>query len=120
MPNVKSQKVKQAISNNIQNYLTKNKISKTEFGKMLGVTRPAVKNWLDCRNVPDLELFPAICELLNITIYEFIGVEDPCKLTETQLEIIESYENNLNFRTLIDRYRSDSKFRNDIDKMINQ
>ncbi len=118
MPNVKSQKVKQSIANNIQNYLTKNKMNKTDFGKMLGVTRPAVKNWLDCRNVPDLELFPTICELLNITIYEFIGVEDPNKLTETQLEIIESYENNINFRTLIDRYRSDSKFRNDIDKLM--
>lgn len=118
MPNVKSDKVKQAISNNIQKYLSNNKMSKTDFGKIFGVTRPAVKNWIDCRNVPDLELFPAICDLLNITIYEFIGVEDPNKLTETQLEIIESYENNINFRTLIDRYRSDSKFRNDVDKLM--
>ena len=60
MPNVKSQKVKQAISNNIQNYLTKNKLSKTEFGKMLGVTRPAVKNWLDCNNISNEEQYRLI------------------------------------------------------------
>ena len=120
MPIEKSQKVKQAIANNIQNYLTTNNIKMTEFGRMLGVTRPAVKFWLECRNIPDLELFPRICEILNISIYEFIGAKDPYKLNETQLEIIESYHNNENFRTLIDRYRSDSKFRNEIDKLLNE
>ena len=119
MPIEKSQKVKQAIASNIQNYLTTNNIKMTEFGRMLGVTRPAVKFWLEGRNIPDLELFPTICEILNISIYEFIGAEDPYKLNETQLEIIESYHNNENFRILIDRYRSDSKFRNDVDKLIN-
>ena len=118
MPIEKSQKVKQAIANNIQNYLTNNNIKMTEFGRMLGVTRPAVKFWLEGRNIPDLELFPTICEILNISIYEFIGAKDPYKLNETQLEIVESYENNINFRTLIDRYRSDSKFRNDVDKLM--
>ena len=120
MPIEKSQKVRTSIANHIHNYLETNNIKMTEFGRMLGVTRPAVKFWLEGRNIPDLELFPYICELLNITIYEFIGVEDPYKLNETQLEIIESYENNVNFRNLIDRYRSDSKFRNDVDKLMNQ
>lgn len=118
MPSEKSQKVKQAIANNIQNYLTSNNIKMTEFGRMLGVTRPAVKFWLEGRNIPDLELFPKICEILNISIYEFIGIEDPYKLNETQFEIIESYNNNINFRTLIDKYRSDSTFRNQVDKLL--
>ena len=92
MPIEKSQKVKQAIANNIQNYLTTNNIKMTEFGRMLGVTRPAVKFWLEGRNIPDLELFPSICEILNISIYEFIGAEDPYRLTETQIEeIIEAF-----------------------------
>ena len=120
MPIEKSQKVKQAIANNIQNYLTTNNIKMTEFGRVLGVTRPAVKFWLEGRNIPDLELFPSICEILNISIYEFIGAEDPYRLTETQVEIIESYHNNENFRNLIDRYRSDSKFINEVDKLMNK
>lgn len=111
IPIEKSQKAKQAIANNIQNYLTTNNIKMTEFGRMLGVTRPAVKFWLEGRNIPNLELFPTICEILNISIYEFIGTKDPYKLNETQ---------NENFRTLIDRYRSDSKFRNEIDKLLNE
>ncbi|MBQ4060620.1 MAG: helix-turn-helix transcriptional regulator [Bacilli bacterium] len=116
----KSSKVKQSIATNIQNYLDNNKLTMTGFGRLVGVTRSAVKFWLEGRNIPDIDLFPAICDLLNITIYEFIGVEDPNKLTETEFEIIESYHNNENFRILIDRYRSDSKFRNDIDKLMNQ
>lgn len=120
MPIEKNPKTKQSISNHIKTYLSNNNMTMTSFGKLFNVTRPTVKRWIDCDCVPELELFPAICELLNITIYEFIGVEDPNKLTEVEFEIIESYHNNENFRVLIDRYRSDSKFRNDIDKMINQ
>lgn len=120
MPIEKNPKTKQSISNHIKTYLNNNNMTMTSFGKLFNVTRPTVKRWIDCDCVPELELFPAICELLNITIYEFIGVEDSNKLTEVEFEIIESYHNNENFRVLIDRYRSDSKFRNDIDKMINQ
>lgn len=116
----KSSKVKQSIATNIQNYLDNNKLTMTGFGRLVGVTRSAVKFWLEGRNIPDLELFPSICEILNISIYEFIGAENPYRLTETQVEIIESYHNNENFRNLIDRYRSDSKFRNEVDKLMNK
>lgn len=121
MPISKNQNVKSSISKHIKNYLNKNpKVSKSEFGKLFNVSHTTVNRWINELCVPELELFPAICDLLNITIYEFIGVEDPNKLTKVEFEIIESYHNNENFRVLIDRYRSDSKFRNDIDKMINQ
>lgn len=120
MPLSKNQNVKSSISKHIKNYLLNNNISKLQFGKIFNVSHTTVNRWLSEYCVPELELFPAICDLLNITIYEFIGVEDPNKLTETEFEIIESYHNNENFRQLIDRYRSDSKFRNDIDKLMNQ
>lgn len=120
MPSSKNPNVKSSISKHIQKYLNDNNISKLQFGKIFNVTHTTVNRWVNELCVPELELFPALCELLNVTIYEFIGVEDPHKLTETQLEIIESYENNLNFRTLIDRYRSDSKFRNEVDKLMNK
>lgn len=120
MPIEKSKIVKETISNHIRNYLTTNNVKMTEFGRMLGVTRPAVKFWLEGRNIPDIELFPRLCEILDITIYELIGAKDPYKLNETQIEIVESYHNNENFRKLIDRYRSDESFRNKIDKIIEE
>lgn len=113
-------KTRIAISNNIKDYLERNNMTMTAFGKIFNVTRPTVKRWIDCDCAPELELFPSICELLNITIYEFIGVEDPNKLTEDQFLILEAYTNNVNFRNLIDRYRSDETFRNKIDKLIEQ
>ncbi len=118
MSNERNLKTKKAISYNISHYLTSNKIKKTDFAKMIGVTRPTVKRWIDCDCIPELDQFPIICEILNISIYEFIGVEDPNKLNDDEKEILELYVSNMNFRHLVDRYRSEESFRNTIDKII--
>ena len=92
MPLSKNQNVKSSISKHIKNYLLNNNISKLQFGKIFNVSHTTVNRWLSEYCVPELELFPAICDLLNITIYEFIGVEDPNKLTETEFEIIDGQQ----------------------------
>ena len=88
MPSSKHPSVKSSISKYIQKYLNDNNIFKLQFGKMFHISHTTVNRWINELCVPELELFSSLCELLNVTIYEFIGVEVPYKFTETQLEII--------------------------------
>lgn len=88
MPSSKHPSVKSSISKHIQKYLNDNNIFKLQFGKMFHISHTTVNRWINELCVPELELFSSLCELLNVTIYEFIGVEVPYKFTETQLEII--------------------------------
>ena len=88
MPSRKHPSVKSSISKHIQKYLNDNNIFKLQFGKMFHISHTTVNRWINELCVPELELFSSLCELLNVTIYEFIGVEVPYKFTETQLEII--------------------------------
>ena len=53
------------VINYIKTYLNNNNMTMTSFGKLFNVTRPTVKRWIDCDCVPELELFPAICELVQ-------------------------------------------------------
>ena len=88
MPSSKHPSVKSSISKHIQKYLNDNNIFKLQFGKMFHISHTTVNRWINELCVPELELFSSLCELLNVTIYEFIGIEVPYKFTETQLEII--------------------------------
>ena len=55
---------------------------------MFHISHTTVNRWINELCVSELELFSSLCELLNVTIYQFIGVWVTYKFTETQLEII--------------------------------
>ena len=59
----------------------------------IGVTFNAVSNWECGRSRPDLNLIPAICEALHISLYDLYGMPAP----EDSLTLRE--------QTLVDRYR---------------
>lgn len=69
-------------------------MSKTSLSELLSVTRTSINRWINCICAPDLVLFPRLCEVLNM------------------------YYNNMKFRHLINRYRSDETFRNELDKVL--
>lgn len=115
----KNSKIKTSISSHINNYLKDNKIKRTHFGTSLGVTLTTVNRWLDGVCIPEIELFPKICEMLDITIYDFIGIENPNALTPDEKNLLTQYSSDISFRTLIDRYRSEEFFREIVNKLIN-
>lgn len=74
MPSCKHPSVKSSISKHIQNCLNDNNIFKLQFGKIFHISHTTVNRWINELYVLELELFSSLCELLNVTIYEFIGV----------------------------------------------
>ena len=67
-------------------------IEQKELARMIGVTGNAVSNWENGRGRPDLNLIPALCEALHITMYELFDVEDPTEqLTAGEQMHIEQY-----------------------------
>lgn len=66
--------IKESISKQIQKYLNEAKMSKTSLSELLGVTRTSINRWINCICASDIELFPKICEVLNISIFELLGL----------------------------------------------
>ena len=110
--------IKESISKQIQKYLNDTKMSKTSLSELLGVTRTSINRWINCICAPDIELFPRLCEVLNISIFELLGLSIEDHFSTNEVEILNMYYNNMNFRHLIDRYRSDKTFRNELDKVL--
>lgn len=67
---------REKIMRSLQHYISESKYSQKEIAEKLGVSRSSVTNWLEGKNSPDVELVMPICELLNITIEQFYGVEE--------------------------------------------
>lgn len=112
--------IKESISKQIQKFLNNSKMPKSTFGSLFGVTRTSVNRWINCICAPDIELFPKLCEVMNITIFELLGLQLEDHLQSEIYEIINMYYNSINFRHLIDRYRSDEIFRKELDKIIEE
>lgn len=66
--------MKLAIGENIRNYRKKNDITQECLAERLGVTYQSVSRWENGTTYPDLELIPAIAEMLAITVDELFGM----------------------------------------------
>ena len=51
------------------------KLTQSELAEKLGVTDRAVSNWENGKNMPDLSLFKPLCDILGISINEFMSGE---------------------------------------------
>ena len=50
-------------------------LTQEELGQALGVSQRSVSRWETGRNMPDLAVIPELCELLDISISEFVSGE---------------------------------------------
>lgn len=57
-------------------------ISQTQLTEALGLSKNLVSNWEAGRSRPDINIIPALCDLLDISISAFFGVPSrPGELT---------------------------------------
>lgn len=61
------------------------------FAARLGVTPNAVSNWECGRSRPDVNLLPAICAALGITLYELYGSTAPEELSARERKLLGGY-----------------------------
>ena len=65
------------ICERIRHYRELAGIEQKELAGKLGITGNSVSNWENGRSRPDINLIPALCELLHVTLYELFDMEDP-------------------------------------------
>ena len=62
------------------------------FAALVGVTANAASNWECGRSRPDVNLLPAICRALGVTLYELYGESAPeLRLSERERRLLEGY-----------------------------
>lgn len=66
--------MKLTIGENIRNFRRKNDLTQEALADRLGVTYQSVSRWENGTTYPDLELLPAISELLSVTVDELLGM----------------------------------------------
>ena len=76
----------------------KKKLTQSELAGQLGVTDRSVSNWENGKNMPDLSLFKPLCEILDITINEFLSGEKLSK-DEYQEKFEENIVNTIDYST---------------------
>ena len=66
--------MKLAIGENIRNFRKKNDLTQEALADRLGVTYQSISRWENDATYPDLELIPAIAEVLAVTVDELLGM----------------------------------------------
>ena len=66
--------MKLAIGENIRNFRKKNDLTQEALADRLGVTYQSISRWENGTTYPDLELIPAIAEVLAVTVDELLGM----------------------------------------------
>ena len=70
----KEETMKLTIGENIRNFRKKNDLTQEALADRLGVTYQSISRWENGTTYPDLELIPAIAEVLAVTVDELLGM----------------------------------------------
>lgn len=110
--------LKENILDNISAWFNNQKeYSQNSLGKKLGVSQTTVGRWLDRTCLPDISLWPALCAIMDMTISHFLKLEDSISLSHKETQLITTYQNDLSFKSFIDKYLSDEAFKRTIDSL---
>lgn len=111
--------IKDNICSYIDNWLTNHKeYNNASFGKLFGISNTSVIRWRNHECIPDINLFPKLCNIFGISLSSFLGVDD---ITESnnEKELVIRYRSNPPFKSFIDKYLLDEKFAEFINSIVN-
>jgi hypothetical protein len=112
--------IKSNICHQIDKWLESNsEYNNKSFGAKLGVSGTSIKRWRDCICIPDISLLPKICEIMDISIYQLLGISSNSSgLTKSETQLLDKYRNDNDFKNFIDRYLNDNEFKNLINSIV--
>ena len=94
--------VKKSIAKALNKYFEDNpKVTKKEFAEVFGVSSTSVIRWITEENAPAVELIPAICDYLKISVDQFLG--HATNADEQEKKLLEMYRNDESFREVINK-----------------
>ena len=79
------------VSNILSKRLKELNMSNSELASIIGVAKSSVGDWIAGISIPKADKVIPICTALNITVYDFFGINDPDGLTPENRKIIEAY-----------------------------
>lgn len=98
--------LKENIQKNIAFYRKRLKMTQKDLAAVLGVTPAAISSWECGNNSPDIETLCAICNVLNVGLYEICGISaDNTGINAEENDLLNTYR-SLNVdgrRKLIER-----------------
>lgn len=110
--------LKENILNNIYTWFyNQTTYSQMSLGKKLGVSQTTVARWLERKCLPDISLWPAICEIMDITIPQFLKLDSSSSMSNKESQLLNAYQNDLSFKSFIDKYLSDETFKQTINSL---
>jgi len=87
-------------------------IDQTTLAKNLGLTKQTINRWVN-KNTPDAipttEMVPEVCKLLDISLYQFYGLDEK-EITSLNSKRIKVIEQDEIIRKLIDREIKEEDF----------
>ena len=87
--------IRENLSKNIKYYLDLRGISNKDLAAALGVTAPSVTNWIKGKNSPDIEYIAKICDILNVSINELMGISNSQK-SALEIQLLKNF-NSLDY-----------------------
>ena len=80
-------------------------IGQVKLAEMLGISRNTIGHWDKGRNRPDLSLIPKLCEILKVTPYVLLGMEEPRQdFTAKEITFVKKYRAlNVGHRHVMDK-----------------
>lgn len=110
--------LKENIIKNLKSwYKTQAIYTQKTLANELGVTQTSINRWLDGKCLPDISLWLKLCNIMDISISTFLGIDNSNSLSLRESEIIKTYQEDLSFKNFIDKYFSDEKFKTTIDSL---
>ena len=79
------------ICEKIKYYRELMRMEQKELARRIGITGNAISNWETGRTRPDVNLLPAICDALHITLYELFGLDEPFDITAGEQIMLDKY-----------------------------
>ena len=103
-------KVREHLSAYLDNWMTENKVSNNKMAEALGVSDVSVRRWRLGECAPDLDLIPELCDYMNVSINELLGVGNK-DISVEQIKFLRKYNTDESFRNLMDSIRDDDELR---------
>ena len=80
------------ICERIRFYREKCGIEQNALASAIGISGNAICNWENGRSRPDINLIPAICSILGVTLYQLYDMEEPGEsISEEEASLLEMY-----------------------------
>lgn len=95
--------IKETLSNRLHNLLEEYNMSQAELSKRSAVTEATISNFLNCKQLPKLEVVSKIADVLNVSVDYLLGKTNIRETINEPIVIAASTEDNVDLSELTEK-----------------